>query len=306
MQAPRSTKESRERRVFMRVPQQRPLSIFLFLLAVFSGCTYVLAVHGHHETRELAAFTVWCPGLAALCTCMLLRIPLGTLGWSWPARRFLKLAYVLPLLYATPVYLLTWLFIRGTFSPKSFEAGMIAPYGLGRWPALETLGVALPLLFTISVIFEAGWALGEELGWRGFLFPRLQQRFGFHGACLISGSIWAVWHIPEIVWTDFNPGTNTVFALFWFTVMVVALGYIMGYIRVRSGSLWPCVLLHAAHNNFIQGLFDPLTAPVGWAKYITTEFGAGLAVAMVVAATIIVSTSHPREGFSLASKDEPR
>jgi uncharacterized protein len=257
----------------MRVLQQRPLSTFLFLLAVFSGCTYVLDVHSHHLTETLAQFVVWCPGFAALCTCLLLRIPLGTLGWSWPARRFLKLAYVLPLLYATPVYLLTWLVIRGSFSLKSFEAGMIAPYGLGRWPALETLGVALPLLFTVSVIFEAGWALGEELGWRGFLFPRLQQRFCFHGACLISGLIWAVWHVPEIVWTDFNPGTNIIFALCCFTIMVVALAYIMGYLRVRSGSLWPCVLLHATHNNFIQGLFDPLTAPVGRAKYITTEFG---------------------------------
>ena len=290
----------------MRVSQQRPLSAFLFLLAVFSGCTYVLDVHSHHLSETLAQFIVWCPGFAALCTCLLLRIPLGTLGWSWPARHFLKLAYVLPLLYATPVYLLTWLVIRGSFSLKSFEAGMIAPYGVGRWPALETLGLALPLLFTVSVIFEAGWALGEELGWRGFLFPRLQQRFGFHGACLISGLVWAVWHVPEIVWTDFNPGTNIFFALCCFTIMVVALAYIMGYLRVRSGSLWPCVLLHATHNNFIQGLFDPLTAPVGRAKYITTEFGAGLAIAMVVAATVIISAGRPRKGFSLASTDGPR
>ena len=87
--------------------------------------------------------------------------------------------------------------------------------------------------------------------------------------------------------------------------MVTALAYIMGYLRMRSGSLWPCVLLHATHNTFIQSLFDPLTAPVGWAKYITTEFGAGLAVAIVVAGTVIASTGCPRKGFSLASTDEP-
>ncbi|AXC09973.1 hypothetical protein ACPOL_0602 [Acidisarcina polymorpha] len=34
------------------------------------------------------------------------------------------------------------------------------------------------------------------------------------------------------------------------------------------------MLLHASHNTFIQGFFDPLTAPTGWAKYITSEFGA--------------------------------
>jgi hypothetical protein len=53
-------------------------------------------------------------------------------------------------------------------------------------------------------------------------------------------------------------------------------------------------------------MFDPLTAPVGWAKYITTEFGSGLAVAIVVAGTVIVSTGGLRKGFSLASTDEPR
>ena len=64
--------------------------------------------------------------------------------------------------------------------------------------------------------------------------------------------------------------------------------------------------LHATHNTFVQGLFDPLTAPVGWAKYITTEFGAGLAVAIVVAGIVIVSTGRSRKGFSLAPRDEPR
>jgi len=88
--------------------------------------------------------------------------------------------------------------------------------------------------------------------------------------------------------------------------MIIAFAYIMGYLRVRSGSIWPCVLLHATHNTFVQDIFDPLTASVGWAKYITTEFGAGLAVAMVVAATVIASSGRPRKGFSLTSTDQPR
>ena len=294
------------RRVRKRISQQQPLSIFLFFLCLFSGCTYVLDVHTHHLSEELIQFIVWCPGFAALCTCLLLRIPLGTLGWSWPASRFLKLAYFLPLMYAAPVYLLTWLVFRGSFSLHSFEAAMVKPFGLERWPVLGTVAVALPLVFTVSVIGEAVYSLGEELGWRGLLFPRLLQRFGFHGACLISGLIWALWHFPEILWTDWNPGTNVVFALACFTVMLVALSYIMGYLRLRSGSLWPCVLLHATHNTFVQGIFDPLTAPVGWAKYITTEFGAGLAVAMVVAATVIISNGRPRKSSSLAPTDERR
>jgi uncharacterized protein len=195
-------------------------------------------------------------------------------------------------------FLLTWLAIRGSFSLKSFEASMAGTYGLGRWPTLGTFGVALPLLFAITVIGAATWALGEELGWRGFLFPRLQHLCGFHGACLTSGVLW-VWHFPGLLWADHNAGTNSVCAIACFTTSVVAMSYIMGYLRVRSGSIWPCVFLHVTHNTFIQGLFDPLTAPVSWAKYVTTEFGAGLSLAIVVAATIIVSTGRTGEGRSL-------
>jgi uncharacterized protein len=271
------------------VLNQKPsLSIFLALLCVFSIAADGMTLHNHHETAALGRFAMCCPGLAALCTCFLLRIPLRTLGWQWPASRFLRLAYFLPLLYAAPVYVLTWLFIHGSFAAKGFETAMAHMYGLEQWPAFGTFAVALPLLLTITVIGTAVWALGEELGWRGFLFPRLRERFGTHGACLISGLIWAVWHYPVLLGADYNAGTNTVLALICFTLMVIAISYIMGYMRVRSGSIWPCVLLHATHNSFVQGIFDPLTAPVGWAKYLTTEFGAGLAVSATISAVLVV------------------
>ena len=86
---------------------KKPLPLFLVFLCAFSGAAYALVIHSHHESAALSRFTMWCPGFAALCTCLLLRIPLGALGWGWPARRFLRLAYFLPLIYAAPVYLLT-------------------------------------------------------------------------------------------------------------------------------------------------------------------------------------------------------
>jgi hypothetical protein len=52
--------------------------------------------------------------------------------------------------------------------------------------------------------------------------------------------------------------------------------------RLKSGSLWTGVLLHASHNLFIQSFFDPLTTNTGRTPYITSEFGAGLAVVSLV------------------------
>ena len=235
---------------------------------------------------------MWCPGSAAVVACLLWRVPVARLGLHRPIRRFLWISYCLPLLYATPVYVLTWIVIRGSFAPKPYDTIMARQYGLASWPVLGTLSVALPLLFTINVVSTITWALGEELGWRGLMFPALLERVGFHGACLMTGVVWAAWHYPVLIWADYNAGTNARFAITCFTVMVIAMSYVSGYLRLRSGSVWPSVLLHATHNTFVQGIFDPLTGGTGGAKYMTSEFGLGLAIAMVITACVTVTTNR--------------
>jgi membrane protease YdiL (CAAX protease family) len=134
----------------------------------------------------------------------------------------------------------------------------------------------IPLLATLGVIGSMANALGEEIGWRGFLLPRLTSQFGFTFGCFINGLIWAVWHYPGLLWSDYNAGTNPKYALACFTCMVTAMAFVMGWLRLKSGSLWPCAMLHASHNLFIQAVFDEMTAPAGRALYYTTEFGCGL------------------------------
>ena len=48
--------------------------------------------------------------------------------------------------------------------------------------------------------------------------------------------------------------------------------------RLKSGSLWTAVILHASHNLFIQQVFDRLTVDRGRTQYFTTEFGLGMAL----------------------------
>jgi hypothetical protein len=48
--------------------------------------------------------------------------------------------------------------------------------------------------------------------------------------------------------------------------------------------VWTGVILHASHNLFIQEIFDPLTTDRGLTRYVTTEFGVGLALAYTVLA----------------------
>lgn len=97
------------------------------------------------------------------------------------------------------------------------------------------------LLFGVT-LFLVG-AL-EELGWRGFLQPRLQQRFSAIGASVGIGLLWTAWHIPMIL-----AGLGN-FAAFWeYTLNVTAISILFGWLYNSTNAGLPVVMIaHASHN----------------------------------------------------------
>lgn len=259
----------------------RQILTYILLVALFSSAPYSLIIHSGHLAvgNGMGVFLLmWCPAAAAFASCRLLRIDTSTLGWRWRPTRYEGWAYLLPVLYALPVYAATWLLVRGSFGFSAFSAQAAAAFGFPHSPHATVWFLALPSYATVGVIGSMSHALGEEIGWRGFLLPRLVGRTGFTLGCFLSGCIWALWHYPALLLADYNSGTPHLYALTCFTVMVIGDAFIFGWFRLKSGSLWPPAMLHASHNLFIQAIFDRSTRPVGKSLYITTEFGAGLAL----------------------------
>ncbi len=260
-------------------PLAQQILAFLLLVFAFSSLPYLLVIHSKHlgvGNGLVVSMLMWCPAFAAFATCALLKIDLATLGWSWRPARYQAWAYVIPILYALPVYVVTWLAISGSCDFSRFADPVGKAFGFPDSPRATALFIAIPLYAVLGVISSTARALGEEIGWRGFLLPGLVRQFDFTLGCLISGCIWALWHYPGLLLADYNAGTQPAFALTCFTLMVIADAYILGWLRLKSGSLWPAAILHASHNLFIQAIFDRMTVPVGKALYITTEFGCGL------------------------------
>ena len=94
-------------------------------------------------------------------------------------------------------------------------------------------------------------AFGEELGWRGMLFPTLSERMSRRSAALLSGVIWGLWHAPVIA-MGHNYGMGYVgFPIAGILTMILlctAMGCWLAYLRVRTESVWPCALAHGAFN----------------------------------------------------------
>lgn len=259
---------------------------FLALTAVFSAVPFALMFHAGSLSVGGAygtALLMWCPGLAALATCRLYRIDTDSLGWSWQWR-YLRWAYWLPLLYAVPVYVSVWLMVPGSSRYSAFASAQAAQWALPNAPHLATWLLAVPAMASVGVIAGLARALGEEIGWRGFLLPRLSRLGGYTAACAISGVIWASWHVPIILGADYHAAAPKLLTLICFSSTVLALSFVLGWLRLRSNSLWPAAVLHASHNLFIQRVLDAMTDPEGLATYFTTEFGIGLTLTLWVAA----------------------
>jgi uncharacterized protein len=258
-------------------PATRQMWIFLIFLVLLSVISNTLLQTTHSIAGGLyMSLFMWTPGLAALITCALCRRDVRSLGWGWLSVRHKACGYFLPLAYIAPVYILTWVSIRGSFSIASFLADSAKTVHFPESPRLATFGIYVPLVLTFGILARFANALGEELGWRGFLLPLLTERLGFRPAALVTGLIWAVWHYPLLMLSGWITKPKSAVEMAFFTGMVVGLSFVIGWLRMKTQSIWPGVLLHAAHNGFLQTVFNPLTAPVGKARFITTEFGPGL------------------------------
>ena len=94
-------------------------------------------------------------------------------------------------------------------------------------------------------------AFGEELGWRGMLFPTLCERMSQRAAVLVSGIIWGLWHAP-IIAMGHNYGMDYVgfpiVGILTMTLACIGIGSVLGWLRLKTGSVWPCALAHGAIN----------------------------------------------------------
>jgi membrane protease YdiL (CAAX protease family) len=228
------------------------------------------------------------PAIAAIVTELIFEKGLRGLGWSFKPYRYLAAGYAIPLLYGLFVYGIVWLSGLGIFSIQELSTQLAAQGTPGAQPTTMFLITYSLKTATLGVLFACITAFGEEIGWRGFLVPQLAKRYSFGATALISGIIWSIWHYPAILFVEYNnAGAPLWFGLICFTIFVIGISFIMAWLRLASGSLWPAVLFHASHNAFIQTLFNPLTKKTALSPYVIDEFGLGLAITGVLIGFVI-------------------
>jgi len=255
---------------------RQQMAIYLLLVLAFSSVFYFLILRAHSLGGGGGLFVfgiMWCPALAGMATLKLSGRDLRDLGWKWPQSPYAVQSWFIPLLYAAIAYGIVWVAHLGGFPNHEFMGVLAQRMGLRVSPVTST-AVYVLLAGSFGLAKGLASALGEEIGWRGFLVPELSMNVSFTATALISVAIWACWHYPLLIWGDYNSGTPTWYGLSCFTVMVISISFVFAWMRLKSGSLWTGALLHASHNLYIQAIFTPLTRDTGKTAWYIDEFGA--------------------------------
>lgn len=120
---------------------------------------------------------------------------------------------------------------------------------------------ALAVNFFLS--YNAFW--GEEYGWRFFMQPLFQRRFGLKAGVILLGVIWGLWHIPINIFY-YSPDT-WIYSILIHQVTCITLAVFFGYAYRKTGNIWVPVVMHYINNNMamiLTGSADLGNNVYGW------------------------------------------
>ncbi|SEG98370.1 CAAX protease self-immunity [Saccharopolyspora kobensis] len=131
-------------------------------------------------------------------------------------------------------------------------SGLAEQFGTGVIGAEPQTSPGMLALIQIAQVFGLGWlqvipALGEELGWRGYLVQALLP-LGQPGAFLTTGVLWGLWHGPVLILGFNYPTVPIVVAFMMMMCFCILVGTLLGWLRLATGSVWPAAIAHGFLN----------------------------------------------------------
>ncbi|MEO1772483.1 CPBP family intramembrane glutamic endopeptidase [Candidatus Enterococcus ferrettii] len=223
---------------------KKAITLFLVITFATSSIFYGLIILGEKmfpDLYEISGYLLmWCPGIAAIIV----------------RRKYYPKDKILGFQVSKPRYLLAGIFLPVLYWGLSYGIYLLFSKSYKLSDEVITYLVKSPMTFFVYLLIFLITAMGEEIGWRGFLLPKLNDLFGMRKASLLSGLIWALWHYP-ILFSGYVSQIPLWYQLTTYTLLVFALSFIMAFLRLRSNSVWPAILLHASHNLLCQLILDP-------------------------------------------------
>lgn len=186
-------------------------------------------------------------------------------------------------------YAIAWLIpivvLAATMGLAAAFAGY-RPAGFGVIAAFAGIAVLVPPIF-----------FGEEFGWRGYLQERVHPNPTI--AILVTGVIWAVWHWP-LAFAGYSDYDNIPLGLATWGAHTVLMAVLLGWLYLRTGSVWVTSLAHGC-SNMVGGVAGEILLVEDGGLDRTVVDGLTLVPLLVVAAAILLASRSRREDLTLRS-----
>jgi len=163
-----------------------------------------------------------------------------------------------------------------------------APASRG-WGALTAQGLVGHMLINavVGLAVVSFLAFFEEIGWRAWLLPRLRDRVGARRAVVLTAIIWALWHVPfALSGIQHIDGVSPLRLALTLPFGTLATGLILGWLWVRTGSIWLAAVAHGSLNNWGQYAFKYMKES-GTPDRDLAVLGAGFLALFVVGAVLV-------------------
>ncbi|MGE5591904.1 MAG: type II CAAX prenyl endopeptidase Rce1 family protein [Bacillota bacterium] len=145
-------------------------------------------------------------------------------------------------------HLLAW------FGPAALYAvgAVVLRVVWGQWPPFSQFGrseefaqLAVPVYWVLSIL---SYGFGEEVGWRGFALPRLQQKYGQLASAVILSLIWALWHLPVFAFSTGMSQMGPAEIFGWYISLLTGSVLLTWMYNGARGSVLIVAVFHAALN----------------------------------------------------------
>lgn len=227
--------------------------LITFILTWGMDFVYILA-GGIYESKAMEfilAFSMLIPAISVVLTrkltgegfkmtgkdSMMLGIHFDNKRWLW-----LLAALIVPFFWMDLGTGLMFLAFPETFDPSMAEKAGLT----------QNMLFLLPFMLIGNGILVSFGGLGEEIGWRGYLYPKLEEEYGTVKAVIFGGIIWSVWHFPSnLLGHNFGHG-------YWgepwsgflvFTIFCISEGVMLYFFAKKTGSVWTAGFMHAISNS---------------------------------------------------------
>ena len=264
-------------------PRSGPLREVLAFLALTFALATALAV-GLPDAHLTVPLTALLPTVAVtILTFTLFRrgtrrelwrsLGLGRAGvrsWGW--------ALGIPILLCGGAFGAALLIGAGQLRPLHVTAVTVGDF------ALNTV---LNLLIMMVIL------LGEEIGWRGFMLPRVQQLTTPRRAAVVTGFAHGCFHLPLILIATTYDAEGARWIVAPVTVLTItAAGVFYAWLKDRSGSVWPATIGHSFANlTFDWGFTAVASTTAASLAYVAGETGVATLAVVVVTAGVLLATA---------------